>query len=141
MFIESDAVKAEVFDAIERAQSNAVTNTDIKLLNAYLAANLMFLSAQRPAAIRNMTIEEYNNKEENNEVESCHLIKVARHKTEALGPARLFASKEITSLMNIYLQHIRTVIKPQSKELQSRFFLTPTGNELNNLSDNSCIIF
>jgi len=42
VFIESDAVKAEVSDAIERAQSNAVTNSDIKLLNANLAANLMF---------------------------------------------------------------------------------------------------
>jgi len=104
-------------------------------LNAYIAANLMFLSAQRPAAIRNVTIDEYNNKEENEEAEGCHLIKVVWHKTEALGPARVFASKDITTLMNIYLRDVRTVIKPQSSELQSRFFLTPTGNEVKNLSE------
>ena len=64
-----------------------ISNTEIKLLNAYLSANLMFSSAQRPAAIRNLTIDEYQNKEENDE--GCHLIKVARHKTAAHGPARL----------------------------------------------------
>ena len=37
--------------------------------------------------------------------------------------------------MNVYLRDFRSVIKPQSKELQSRFFLTLTGNELNNLSE------
>ena len=84
-----------------------------------------------------MTIDEYNNKEENNEVESCQLVKVALHKTEALGPARLFASKEITSLMNIYL-HCH---QASDQGIAIQILLTPTGNELNNLSDNSCIIF
>ena len=95
----------------------------------------MYLSAQRPAAVRNLTICEYQNKEENDEVKGCHLIKVARHKTAAHGPARLFINKDIGTLMDIYLHDIRATIKPKSKELECRFFLTPTGNELANLSE------
>ena len=37
--------------------------------------------------------------------------------------------------MNLYLQNVRTVIKPLSEEYESRFFLIPTGNELKNLSE------
>ena len=38
--------------------------------------------------------------------------------------------------MDIYLHDIRAAIKPtKSKELECRFFLTQTGNELANLSE------
>jgi len=104
-------------------------------MNAYITANLMFQSVQRPGAIRNMTISEYNNRAENDEDKGSYLIKVARHKTAAKGPARVIANKETSTLMNFYLQNVRTVIKPLCKEYESRFFLTPTGNELKNLSE------
>jgi len=55
-----------------------------------------------------------------NEVEGCHLIKVARHKTAAHGPAKLFVNKDIGTLMDIYLQYIRTAIL----KARSRFFNT-----------------
>ena len=100
-----------------------------------MAANLMFLSAQRPAAIQNMMIDEYNNKEEDDEKKGKYLIKVVRHKTAAQGPARVIVSKNINDVMNMYLQHIRSKLTPQCREFESRFFLTPTGNEYRNLSE------
>ena len=100
-----------------------------------MAANLMFLSAQRPAAIRNMTIDEYNNKEEDDEKKGKYLIKVVRHKTAAQGPARVIVSKNINDVMNMYLQHIRSKLTPQCRAFESRFFLTPTGNEYRNVSE------
>jgi len=111
------------------------TDMDVKLFNAYISANLMFLSAQRPAAIRNMTITEYLQREENDEAEGCYLIKVAQHKTASRGPARVFVNKDIGTLMDIYYHNVRSVIKPLCTDYETRFFLTPTGNVLSNLSE------
>ena len=80
-------------------------------------------------------IDEYNNKEEDDEKKGRYLIKVARHKTAAKGPARVIVSKNINDVMNIYLQHIRSKLTPQCRAFESRLFLTPTENEYRNVSE------
>jgi len=102
--------------------SCSLQSRDIKLLSTYLAASLIFTSAQRPGAVQNLTISEYNAQVEDDDNEGMFLVDVEHHKTAAShGPAQLFMNSRINSIMKVYLNTIRR--SHNAKHLRERFFL------------------
>lgn len=75
-----------------------------------------------------MTIEEYQNKEEDEEGQ--FVIKVLHHKTSSSsGEADIVIDKDVDSIIQRYLGNIRGNVIPDDKTLADRLFLTQTSNE------------
>ena len=99
-----------------------------KLIIAYVAANIIYNNAQRPGVVQHMTIEEYQNKEEDEEGQ--FVIKVLHHKTSSSsGEADIVIDKDVDSIIQRYLGNIRGNVIPDDKTLADRLFLTQTSNE------------
>ena len=102
------------------------TTQEYNLVIAYLAANIIYMNAQRPVVIENMTIDEFQNRQ-NGDNEDV-FIRALKHKTTAQGPANIVITRAIERLMCLHLDNLRTKIIPQSQQLESRLFLSHTGN-------------
>lgn len=87
----------------------------------FLMARLLIENAQRPGAICNMTLEEFNNPLETTEGKMT--IPVADHKTaQHSGPANIHCSTKLYKLIGTYIKYVR----PES---QSKYvFLTSSGH-------------
>ena len=67
---------------------------ELKILLSYIAAHLIFLNGQRPAAVRYMTLNEYNYHIKTPDGRYC--IKVAHHKTMGTyGPVKLLVNQKV----------------------------------------------
>ena len=80
-----------------------------------------------------MTVTEYERKQE---VEpGKYLVRVAKYKTASKGPANIVFDKHTEECMQKYNALLRPQITPQSSETSQLFFLTPTGQRCNNLTE------
>ena len=97
---------------------------DAKLLTAYCAAQIIYQNSQRSGVIENVTIEEYNNRIQN-EKEKV-VITCAEHKTGTQGAAQLVIDRKSEMLLERYSKLVRDKIQANddSKHL---LFVTTTG--------------
>ena len=67
---------------------------------AFLAAKIIYLNGQRPGAVINMTIEEFEAAEEQDEEK---MITVRKHKTaKSMGPIRVVLDSKDHQRMKLY---------------------------------------
>lgn len=129
-FCNSQCIQQKVADILD---SSTISNADYDIVISFLAANLIFLNAQRPGVVQNMTIAEFMNRKtiSTNKV----LIKVFQHKTiAARGPANVVISETIENLMLQYHRGIRSNIIPKPA-VKDHFFLTRAGSEFRKITE------
>ena len=132
-FLASPAVEMKVKEMIEIAKKRSLIWKELRIVLAYIAANIIYLDGQRPGVVQRMTVEEWAAK---TEVDDEWVIEVMDHKTAgAFGPASVAVSYKVAALMEEYYLLIRGKITPQNDEYQKRFFLTNTGNEYCKISE------
>ena len=119
--ILTDTTLFRDFDAL-RSKRRALTAEELRLATAMASVVLLFSSTQRPSAVVNCTIKEYN---ERQVVDGVTVISVARHKTSSGGPARLtLGDGSERQLIEGYVEDIR----PQIGSGETLLLLpTPSG--------------
>ena len=106
-----------------------------KLENAtYLLAHaVMINSVQRPGAVINLTVAEFeNNKKESSSGGDVWVIRVHRHKTMFQGSANLLLTEPLMRRMQAYLKHLRSLTL--GSDITDNFFLKNHGLVLDHMS-------
>jgi len=107
--------------------------SELKIVLSFIGAHILFLNAQRPAAMENMTLIEYKARQETADGRYC--IRVAEHKTACTyGPVVLFISPKVLYLMECYYTHTRQKITPQAG-CEEYLFLRDDGGKLNCITE------
>jgi len=88
---------------------------------------VLYGNGQRSGVITNLTIEEYNMREEADD--GLVVIPCLKHKTAAQKLAMLVITEEIEEILEYYYENIRTTITPQEPAVNNNFFLTNNGGE------------
>jgi len=133
-FYESFIIKEKVQAIFKEATSQLVPSSDFKLVLAYISSILIYTNAQRPGAIENMTLTEY---EARTELEpDKYLVRVKKHKTASKGPANVVFNKHTEECMEKYKTLLRSQVTPQSREISNLFFMTATGKRCDKLTEN-----
>ena len=129
-FLESGKIVRDVEAALD---GTTCTPQQHKLILAYVAAHIIYRNAQRPGVVQHMTIEEYENKEEDKDGKV--LIKVLHHKTSSSsGEADVVIDKKIDAILQKYLDNIRASMVPINNTFRKRLFLMQTTNEFRKIS-------
>ena len=103
-----------LFSDFDRLRSKSeLSQQDMKLLTAMASAMLLYSSAQRPGAVLNCTLAEYEARKFEGDIT---VITVAEHKTSSCGPARLTLGRKAALLVEAYVEDIRPQIG-QGKKL------------------------
>ena len=128
-FLKGVKVQEDIQEAFD---NTTCTSQQHKLILAYVAANIIFTNAQRPGVVQHMSIHEYEKEDDD---KGNMLIKVLHHKTSSSsGEADIVIKKNIDTIIQKYIDHIRINIMPTDKAFQDRLFLTHTGNEFRKIS-------
>ena len=133
MFARCPAMIKAMQSAVAKVKAaTPVLQPDLRQLTVWLAGCLMHSNAQRPGAIINATIDEYNRATV--EVigrEPYKTIVVVSHKTSTTGSARLTMDRHLSQMMECYTGHIRQLLEGSSSN-----FLFPNreGKRLDHLS-------
>jgi len=118
-FLESKEVHEKVRTICAYSK---IHSGDYKILIGYIAAHLIYLNGQRPAAVQNMTITEFEEREQAKNDDDEYCVQVIEHKTAAQGPVVLTFKTDILFLMKQY-KKLRKTVK-QVKAKNHLFFLT-----------------
>ena len=128
-FLKSVKVQEDIQEAFD---STTWTSQQHKLILAYVVANIIFTNAQRPGVVQHMSVQEYEDKEDDGNV----LIKVLHHKTSSSsGEADIVIKKNINTIIQMYIYNIRVNITPSEKAFQDWLFLMHTGNEFRKIQN------
>ena len=102
-----------------------VSQDDLTLCTAMVAATLLIESCQRPSAVTGVTVEEYNRC--TNE-DGVVVIKVLSHKTMRHGPAMLTITPLHKHHIDKYLHYIRPLMDPFGKS--TKLVVLPGNKEV-----------
>ncbi len=91
-----------------------------------LAHAVMANSFQRPGAVINLTVQEFQDPKE--ETYSGGIIRVRQHKTKAQGSANLLMTEPLMKRMKSYLEVLRPLT--MGTDITNKFFLKNGGKEL-----------
>ena len=94
-------------------------------VTAYAAAVTLYGNGQRSGVISNLTISEFELREE--EENDMVVIPCVHHKTASQGMAQLAVTTNIEEVLLFYHNKIRTNIVPAEEEHKDKFFLTFYG--------------
>ena len=118
---------------IELSKTRLLGWTELKIFLSFIGANLLYLNGQRPAAMENMKLLEFEQRQETGD--GRYYIKVAEHKTAGTyGPAVLLISPKVSYLMECYYTYTRKLTIPQPA-CHEYFFLKDDGGKLNTISE------
>ena len=117
-------MKAKVSQAIAEVKRGNFIKQHTDAVTAYAAAMILYGNGQRSGVISNLTIGEFELREEkeNNKV----IIPCVHHKTSAQGIAQLVVTADIEEVLLFYYEMIRTKLVPEPG-VEDRFFLTFNG--------------
>ena len=105
-------------------------STGPRTVTVWLAGCLLLTNHQRPGAIANMTLEDYNRAATATEGRDAYTtICVSKHKTGTTGRAKVTVGGPLSKLLAQYVQHLR----PMHAE-SMLLFPNQTGRPLNHLS-------
>ena len=99
----------ERFDKIieTRKKLSQVSANDKKFCLSTVMISTVYLSWQRPSAVRNFTIKEF---ERGSLVEGVYIVNVVDHKTGVGGTAKLMLEKDLKDRIQNYIDYIRPSI-------------------------------
>ena len=102
----------------------------IDIITAYAAAAVVYGNGQRSGAITNLTIQEFEIREESYSEESGDMVVIpcVHHKNAEQGLAYLVISEDIDDMMIYYLDNIRPRVTPLDS-CKDYFFLTRSGDQ------------
>ena len=111
--------------AFEDILSGNPNNNSIDVITAYAAAATVYGNGQRSGVITNLTIAEFEMREESYSEESGDVVVIpcVHHKTGAQGLAYLVISEDIDAVIQYYYDYIRQAITP-ADNCQGYLFLT-----------------
>ena len=116
-FLKSVKVQEDIQEAFD---STTCTSQQHKLILAYVPANIIFTNAQRPGVVQHMSIHEYEDKEDDDK--GNVLIKLLHHKTSSSsGEADIVIRKNIDTIIQKYIDHIRITSRPATKHFKIDF--------------------
>ena len=134
--IRDRQIRLHVQAAISRVkvEGEEVDDEDMKLVLAYLFCLLAYHSWQRPGAVTNATLNEYEamKEERGRDGVTVHVMRVARHKTAREGPAHITITAEDKKLLDRYVQYIRPRCDPYC-EVRT-VFVTVRGEPVTNMN-------
>ena len=97
----------------------------IDTVTAYAAAIILYGNGQRSGVITNLTIMEFQMREE--EEDQKVVIPCVHHKTASQGLAQLVVTEDIEHLLVYYQEKVRKTIVPADNTCKDKFFLTFNG--------------
>ena len=101
-------------------------------------ALLLLPNCQRPGAVTNMIISEFDSQEETVRNGQCfHVIRVHKHKTGKVEAASIVMARPVKEILDLYRLNIRSKIIPATPQQQQYLFLTTLGTTFTNLSSNN----
>ena len=116
----SPAVNQFRKEIIDEILSGGTPNKDRR--NGYttiLADELMVASTQRPGAVANKTVKQFDRREKEGEIT---VVKVHHHKLEAKGPALLLLNPQGEACLEQYLRVVRPLVV-ENNQNRKMFFL------------------
>ena len=131
MFWENQDVTSNVNIILKGKHTTLNAKEEYNLVLSYISAIIIYKNAQRPGIIENMTIHEFEDRQ--NVGEKRVLIRMLDHKTSITGPANVIIDTKTEKIMISYLQNFRVHLTPKSNNLKNRLFLTHTGNRFQNV--------
>ena len=108
---------------------------DKKLVVAAITTRLAYRSWQRPGAVTNARLEEFQATKKVTDPdggEDVYVMKIVRHKTAREGPANITMSKEERRLVQKYVVKVRPLCDPYYRE--ENLFLNVNGKPITNLA-------
>ena len=124
----------EVIEQVKRG-----TDIQVQVLNrcsVVMATLLMYKSWQRPGAVCNCTLLEYQNAKlvlgEGQRGEDVFVMSVREHKTWVKGAARLMLTSNDLPKLEGYVNHIRPLLDPRKKH--NRLLVLDEGSYASNLT-------
>lgn len=101
-FLDSEDLRTKIDDIVDKDE---LSNDEKLLIRRYITVNIVYRNAQRPGAVINMTLSEFEGRRR---VESScgayHVVSVKEHKTAALyGSARVILQDKVAELTQIYI--------------------------------------
>lgn len=82
--------------------------------------SLVLRSWQRPGAVTNCTLDEYDHIQK---VDDVHVLRVKEHKTSVCGSAKLFLDKIMMRRLKAYIRHIRPKLARAGRDVNYLFIL------------------
>ena len=112
--------------AFQDIRDGSLSKSSVDTATAYAAAVTLYGNGQRSGAITNLTIAEFEMREEGDN--ELVVIPCVHHKTGAQGLAQLVITQDIEDVLVYYHQNIRQKIVPAEDSCQNNFFLCFNGS-------------
>ena len=132
-FIENVAMWQR-FDRIVQNLSNNesdVDSKDLKFCTSALALSALFSSWQRPGAVQNLTLKQFENAVL---IGDTRIVSVTEHKTGVGGAARLGFNPELYERITEYLSYVRPCMITMNEDIDYVFIL-PDGKKIVKLAN------
>ena len=117
---------------VKLRKGKTVTQADLRRIMLWLAGSLLHSNAQRPGAVTNATLEEYEAATVSSVGrETYKTFLVSNHKTGTTGRAKLTADRNLITHLDTFVTHIRPALEGSSSKL---LFPNREGKSLDHLS-------
>ena len=113
---------SKAFDKVRRSNFE---KQYVDTVTAYAAAVMLYGNGQRSGVISNVTISEFQLREE--EEDDMVVIPCVHHKTASQGMAQLVVTTDVEEVLVYYYETIRTKLVPSENEHKDNLFLTFIG--------------
>ncbi len=121
--VDNPTMWAKFSDIVTRAKNGRdVPENDLKLAMGIMAAAVKLKSYQRPSAIINCTVEEYERAKCPDDMGTT-VIKVYNHKTGSQGPANLTLDSKTAKRLDLYFKYIRPLLVEPGEDIDNLFIL------------------
>ncbi len=119
---------------VQSAEEKAhLSQLDLESATYLLAHAIMINSFQRPGAVINVTMDEFQNaKKETSEGGDVWVVRVHTHKTQVQGSANLILTGTLMGHMNSYVRALRPLVPGTAKS--DLLFLKQGGNQLDHMA-------
>ena len=103
---------------VKLRKGKTITQGDLRRIMLWLAGSLLHSNAQRPGAVTNTTLEEYEAATVSSVGrETYKTFLVANHKTGTTGRAKLMADRNLITHLDTFVTHIRPALEGSSSKL------------------------
>ena len=132
-FVQNERMKRSMLAAVEsRAKGKRVAQGELRQIMVWLAGALLHCNAQRPGAVTNATLDEYQSATISTIGRDTYkTILVSNHKTATTGRARLSMDRHLAHQMHLFVTHIRPALEGNSSKL---LFPNREGRPIDHLS-------
>ena len=132
-FSRSEKMMLLIKTAAQKIDSKEmISQTDLRKITVWLAGSLLHCNAQRPGAVTNTTLSEYQAATLSSiGRETYRTILVVNHKTATTGRAKLTADRSLTKQLDLFVAKIRPAVEGSESNL---LFPNKDGKALDHLS-------